>query len=430
MPKSIAILGGGASGVVAASVLASRGAHVTLFEREEQLGGLHRSVVIGSDAFDIGVFLFKRDHALLLAFPFLAPLFVELRAPRLSLTPRGSFDPYPFSSRAYLRHKGWFRGGIRAASSLLYGRIRDWRRDSVASCVRYQIGGELYRETGLQNYIERLYGLPDSAIGVEFAHQRLGLISNFIRRELASYFSGWPGHRRPDRRPQFLARPAKGFGLVYARIAEALRASGVDLRLGTSVDRIGRNAGRFEISVAGELLHFDEIVSTLPVQASLRAIGERPTTAAGHMGLLSLFYRGKFVPDAAVLCNFSLEGCWKRMCVFSRLYGMSRSEDYLTVEVTGLELGSEQQRRLHEDFLAHAMRHGLFSNQPVLVGSLVTRTAYPIFQPGQSHVIRREIECLSRFGVRSVGRQGTHSYISSHDSAQQAWELASSLPLD
>jgi hypothetical protein len=146
------------------------------------------------------------------------------------------------------------------------------------------------------------------------------------------------------------------------------------------------------------------------------------------MGLLSLFYRGNYLSDAAVLCNFTYEGKWKRINAFSRYYGASRGEDFLTVEVTGSDFTPSRRRELSEDFEEHALRYGLFSSRPQLLGSVVTEHAYPFFRPGHTSNMHQEFARLAAIGIRTVGRQGNHQYLTSHETVEQAKAVVREIP--
>ena len=430
MRTSIAVLGGGAAGVVAAQELAVRGAAVELFERQAQLGGLHRSIVLGGDAFDTGTFFFSHKHGLVESFPALRSVFISVDPPRLSLTPNGTLDKYPISISGYLRSHGSMHCG-RAVCSLLVSKFRDRRRDTVEKFVQFYTGRQLYNDTGLRHYIERLYGVPDSEVGIEFARQRLGYIEKFLKNHLRARITRLIGRQVQYSRPTgLLVRPREGFGFLYARIQELLEQQSVRIHLNCSLHAIRKLPMGFELHVGEQVHRYDQIVSTLPIPVLLRLAGKSSQSRVEHMGLLSLFYRGTFLPDAAVLCNFTYEGRWKRLCVFSRYYGRSGGEDFLTVEVTGSDLSSARQRELSADFEEHAMRHRLFRERPRLLSAVVTEHAYPLFRTGHAENVQPEFERLAFLGIRTVGRQGNHQYLSSHNAVKQVKELVRSLPLN
>jgi protoporphyrinogen oxidase len=427
LSRKIAILGGGAAGVVAANELAARGAAVSLFEREPHLGGLHRSVEIDGDSFDIGAFLFSSEHALITSFPEFASLFLPADAAHLSMTPRGTFDNYPISLGGYLRTYGLTHAG-RSLWSLLAAKFRDRRCETVAKFAQYHMGRLLYHDTGLRHYIERLYGVPDTDIGIEFATQRLAYVRGFLgdlaRATTRRMFDA------PRESTGYLVRPREGFGYLYARIGELLEKRGVHIRVSCPISAIRKVASGYELHSASFTEKFDDVVSTLPLPVSLRLAGESVVSHAEHMGLLSLFYRGNFLPDAALIYNFTFEGRWKRVIVFSRYYGKSQGEDFLTVEVTGKNFSPERRRELAEDFEEHALRQGLFRTRPRLVGSVMTEHAYPFFRPGHTNNVRHEFERLGALGIRTVGRQGNHQYLSSSDTVEQAKALVSAIPVE
>ncbi|MEO6047721.1 MAG: NAD(P)-binding protein [Candidatus Kapaibacterium sp.] len=66
----IGILGGGVAGVVTARELSNDpDLEIELLEKEDSLGGLQRSVEINGAWYDIGAFVFDREHQLLRTFP-------------------------------------------------------------------------------------------------------------------------------------------------------------------------------------------------------------------------------------------------------------------------------------------------------------------------------------------------------------------------
>jgi protoporphyrinogen oxidase len=425
MTQKIAVLGGGAAGVVASAELAARGAIVELFERAPSLGGLHRSVVIEGDAFDTGAFVFNDDHTLVKTFPALKHLYFPARVGHTTLTPGGSLDRYPVTLRGYVNEHGWPHAA-RALGSLLVAKVRDRKRDSVPAFAQYYMGRQLYFETGLRDYIERLYGVPDYELGLEFALQRLEYVSRFTREKIAGLFS-----QRIHQTPVYplLLRPRDGFGVLYGEIARSLEARGVVVRVGDGITGIRKNGHGFEVDSEKSSGKFDAVVSTLPALVMLRLLGESTSTHFEHVGLLSLFYRGEFIPETPILYNFTNSGRWKRMTIFSRYYGKSRGMDFLTVEVTTTDNSAQRREELMTDFESHAMRYGLFRSPPMRVGEALTAQAYPLFRPNQAQNVQRELKRIQSHGVYTAGRQGNHEYLSSHDAALQARDVARKIPL-
>ena len=178
MPRRVAILGGGVTGVVLAHELARRpGYAVTLFEHAPGLGGLHRSVRHDGLVFDLGAFLFSRHDGFFHSFPFLLDTFVPA-GERMTVTPRGTVDRYPVTLRGFLRDQP-LPVAVLALADSVGGRWRYRGRENVPAFAQYYLGGIAYRRTGLKAYVERFYGIPGEEIGIEFALERLKAITRF-----------------------------------------------------------------------------------------------------------------------------------------------------------------------------------------------------------------------------------------------------------
>jgi hypothetical protein len=182
-----AILGGGITGCVLAAELARSGRlDVTLLERGDRLGGLHRAVRAGPYVFDIGAFVFDDDHSIFSVFPQVQELFLRAPSRYGSIRDRGILDDYPCTMRGIRRQFGTFFLA-RILIEILVSKARRFRRGDLRSFVEYYMGPSLYRASGLQRYIARLYRAPVAEIDVEFAEKRLEAVadSGGIRRNLA-----------------------------------------------------------------------------------------------------------------------------------------------------------------------------------------------------------------------------------------------------
>jgi protoporphyrinogen oxidase len=435
MEKKIAILGGGVSGVcVAAELSKDNRFSVELIERESYLGGLHRSVQKNGYAFDIGLFLFQEDHELLRTFPFLINDLVEVQPIHLTVTPKGTIDRYPLTLKVYKEDNGWF-GLLRAACSLAYSKCLYYKRDSVPAFAKYYMGAAVYRQGGVQNYIERLYGMKDEEVGLEFAMQRLahfaglqvsrafvhalpvGLASRFKRLS-----TEWP--------TRVFARPPAGFEVLYRKIAEHLRANGVSIRLSCEARSVQKDGGQFLVDFGSFKKSYDKVVSTIPIPVMLRLIGEKMDARIDNMGLYSLFYQGVPRHKWTTMFNLSLSGAWKRMINFSNFYKEKGTENHIAVEVTTKGTTEQSLQLMRTDFERHVARIGLFQEPPEYLGGVITERAYPVFRTDDNSRIEQERNKLSAFGIESVGRQGNFEYLSSSAAAANARSLATAIRLN
>jgi phytoene dehydrogenase-like protein len=430
----VAVLGGGVAGVVLAHEL-SRDPRfrIDLVERDSRLGGLHRSVLLGGVAYDIGAFAFEESRGLLHSFPSLQPLFMKIKYVRKSLTSRGSLDAYPLSLRGYARDHG-FSGLCLAAADLAISKARYWKRDSFASFVRYYLGDRLYRGSGLKHYVERFYCAGEDEIDLEFARQRLVVMEqecSLRRAALRAVTRPFGVGARLNAWREWVAwvRPQGGFGVVYQAVRGILESRGVSVLTGRQIGSIAREGGEFVIDFPDETRRYHRVVSTIPVPAALRYVGLPPRAggAIEYMKLYSLFFRFTGDPghDAAVLYNFTSGGRWKRLAAFSNLYGTVDGEHYFVVECTlppGDGSSLEEQARGFEE---HISRAGLFRGELRYQGGVVTEEAYPIYRNGKLGEIAEMRQLLNRAGIDTVGRQGRFEYISSSVAAERSIELVS-----
>ena len=429
----IAILGGGVAGVVLAKELADSDAFtIDLYEQNDALGGLHRSVEIDGAHYDIGAFLFDREHALLQTFPFLYDHFVPIEHRSLVLTQRKTLDIYPMSMRGYLRDHS--AASLAAdAVSLLAAKLVDRRRDSLRSFVHYYLGPRIYRRSGLKAYIERFYAVPDSEVDLEFAMQRLDALPEAcgLRRNVGRIAREAFDASTMEKTWGCYVRPPGGFPFAYKLIEESLTKQGVDIRFNAAIERIEKDGERFVLKMReGADESYDLVVSTIPVGIMMRLIGrpmERPPQA---IQLISLCYRFRGdlgFSNATMLYNFTYDALWKRLSLFSPIYGTVDGDDYFVVECTRRlddPNGEEEMRRSFEDHVA---------TLPVLNGSLdyrralVTNNAYPYFRKEDLAGTENAKGILAEFGIAVTGRQGGFRYMTAHKTALAARELAQRL---
>lgn len=431
----IAILGGGVSGVVVAGELSQDPRfQVDLIERNSVLGGLHRSVVFDGLAFDIGPFLFPEKHTLFRTFPQIKQQMVRVSSTFQSLTSKFTIDNYPISIRGYTRDHGYWHC-VRDLVSLAWSKWRYRSRNDLSGYVRYYLGSRLYKESGLKNYIERMYGIPDCDVALEFAQQRMGLIEDWasIRRIL----------RRTLRRqktifnaspvtPHDLVRPREGFEQLYTEIHRELEARGVTVTTGETLLSIRRGFNEFELNFPSRTESYDEVVSTIPMESLVGFLGaehSRELVQLKYVPLFSLFYRFRGEPGftGTLLHNFTQVGMWKRITMFSAMYGLQAGEHYFVVDGTVHSQSSKDLNVLRKDFENHADQVGLLKGSLHYVGGLVTSHAYPLYQPNNLQRAQKIKQSLQAQGLYLTGRQGEFDYISSADAAASAYEVAQRL---
>src|SRR3546814_10841571 len=89
----------------------------------------------------------------------------------------GRQDRYPLSISGYRRNYGNL-ALLRAGSSILWNKWASRNRDTLPTLCRYYVGEAIYTDSGLNNYIERLYSLPDHEIDLLFSAKRMTQLSS------------------------------------------------------------------------------------------------------------------------------------------------------------------------------------------------------------------------------------------------------------
>lgn len=422
--RRAAVLGGGIAGIAVAAELADSGVYeVDLIEGAPRLGGLHRSVEVEGLHYDIGAFIYAEGHPLFALFPFLLDLCVRVPARHLSITPSGTLDRYPLTLRGYVRDHGVAHAAA-AFADLAWCKWACRRRASLPEHLAYYLGRTMYVKSGLKTYIERLFGLPDAEVGLEFARYRMAKVESAC---------SWRGAVRRLLRgrqaveevlaPYGYVRPKPGFAALYGPVAEDLRRRGVRVRTGARIQAARRLGGSHELTVNDSTERYDDVVSTIPIPSLARLAGMEPPAAVETRSLFSLFFRhsGELRHDATYLYNFNPRGRWKRMTTFSSMYGRDDGNAWFTVEGT-LGVGAEDEPldACRADLERTAAAFGLFDGSPEYQGGLITANAYPIYRPHNKPALDAARQALRDRGFVLVGRQGAFDYLGSGTIAANA----------
>ena len=427
MKKSVAIIGGGLTGVVLAGRLAEKESFsVELFEKSSCLGGLHKSVTFKNMVFDIGPFVFPDPYIFLEVFPSVNRFFIPFQPELSVITPNNKFDKYPMSIKGYLKHNGYLVF-LRSVIDLIVARFKYWKRSDVSSFARYYTGDLIYELSGLKYYIQRFYGLPDTEIDLQFASQRLRGIKDFTPYNYILYL--WKrlfGLTKRDLNLSII-RSAEGFTAIYDHIYNVLRERNVNLTMNANIQSVQKDKNKFVLSVNNTVKHFDYVISTIPISDMVRLIGADTTISFSCIHLYSIFYVGKISSSSCVIFNHTSHGRWKRITVFSRFYGQIDGRDYFTVEITTEKTDIETQKTLRQEFEKHAHEIELFPVAPEYLGSLITKNAYPLYRKGIDKNLEEARHTLSSNGIRHIGRQGNFEYLFSGNASFKAKELADTL---
>lgn len=406
----VVVLGAGITGLVSASVLLRQGyKHIVIVDEFDHVGGNHIDWSTGDYTFDAGSFIFQDDSPLLGHFPELLPLYVPIEPSWGKLNPQGAVTSYPISIRKEVIDAGVLEW-VRMAGSVLKARLFHGSVNNAREFARYWIGDRLLVRSGLENYLERFFGVPAERVDIKFAQKRMmwirehAMVSTWLKRLIK------PSIAHPTNRQ--LARPKEGFAHLYDAAVERLKAQGVTFLLGASMKGIQREDERFRLELPDAAIDCGRVISTIPIGRAqeLCAIAA-PDKQLETVTLVSLFFSfdGKRGFDQSILYNFSYLGAWKRLTVYSDFYGRAHGREYFAVEVIGDQV-NHSIAAAEQDFRRHVGANGLLDGDLKLEGGMIVPGAYPIYTDNAAERAARAIEGLQAFGLESFGRQGGFNY--------------------
>jgi hypothetical protein len=405
----VIVLGAGVSGLVSAAILAEQGCqNIRLLDEYNHIGGNHIHWSSKGYSFDIGSLIFQDDSPLLTHFPELLPLYVPIKPRWGRLNPQGKITAYPISWRDDIVGAGAF-AVIRILSSIIYARLFQRQMRNAKEFARYWMGSYLLRRSGLESYMRRFYGISPDKIDIELAKKRMlwisehGSITNLVRR-LWSPAAAGPRNRQ-------LARPQAGFDLLYEAARQSLERRGVAFELGVQMSRIEKVENGFSVHLGDRILFASRLISTIPLERMKVLCGLQSDRRLETITLISLFFSfcGERGFDQSVLYNFSHQGAWKRLTVYSDFYGRIDGREYFGVEVIADQIGGSV-ANAEADFRTHLGANKLFRGDLRLEGSKVLTNAYPIYSQGAAHYAAEAIQALRALGIESFGRHGAFNY--------------------
>ena len=412
--------------VFAGEVARTSEIQVDLYEVGDRLGGLHHSPTIDGLTYDIGAFFFEPEHQVFRTFPEIVGSFVPFPVKVATVSDGGKLDRYPISLGGYVRNHGVARLLV-ATADLGLCKLRHNPERSLPDYIRYYIGSTVYEDSGLANYIERMFGLPAEEIDLAFAARRMANLKKWGSwRNMAGRIARSPlgFSREPWFSPTTLARPPGGFIDAYGQIEQGLVQAGVGVHKGVRIQSIEKTDQGFRLNLPDGAATVDRVVSTAPLATTARLCGLTAEYQFETVTLLTLFYRYDADPgyDGAVIYNFSRSGNWKRITDFSYIYGDDRG--YFAAELPLPNVRQVDTTALRRAFEQHLAEMGLYRTGLRYQGEVITPQAYPIYRTSTLATLAADKQRVTDWGITLAGRQGEFEYQSSSQVATNVARLA------
>ncbi|TDC43077.1 NAD(P)/FAD-dependent oxidoreductase [Micromonospora sp. KC213] len=425
------VIGAGPAGLTAAYELLRHGAAVQVFESDQVVGGISRTVERDGWRFDIG------GHRFFTKVPRVEAFWHEvlpdeefLLRPRMSrIFYRGALYDYPLNAGNALRNLG-IREAIRCMGSYARARLRPPRDQShFEGWVSARFGWRLY-SIFFKTYTEKVWGMPADQLQADWAAQRIKNLS--LSKAVLNALL--PRRNRKDVTSliEEFQYPKYGPGMMWERCTDEVRRRGGEVTLGTWVTAVHREGGRaVAVTVDGaggeRRIPADHVISSMPISELVAAI--RPAAPPEVLACAAdLRYRDFLTVALVVPEEFSFPDNWIYVhdpaVQVGRIQNFGSWSPYLVKDgrtCLGLEyfvFEDDATWRTPDDNLvalatAELEKLGLVRPGCVEAGYVVRMPkAYPVYDERYQRNVDTIRDWLARElpNVHPVGRNGMHRY--------------------
>jgi all-trans-retinol 13,14-reductase len=267
----VCVIGGGVGGLSAAYCLSKSGVDISLFEKEDVLGGHCTSYDVQGYTVDTGLhypFYFSREDLLYEILEDRKNLFVKSVPPVLNRTCR----EYGLLTNAFK---------IMAALGLSYYLILEKLGSASLQhalhdmAKRTPLRGERWRETAYA-WAYSFWGLDARNVTAEMFFRSILRLESVSFRGLTKSFVDKMSRALSNQQNFIEGYPRGGIVTIADALIEKARKAGAKLLVNTAVSKIKRTNGGFAVYAKGNEYDFDRIVYTAPVE-TLPSLMELPS---------------------------------------------------------------------------------------------------------------------------------------------------------
>ncbi len=439
------IMGAGPAGLTAAYSLARRGHASITLEAAEAVGGICRTITHEGYHFDLG------GHRFFTKFDEVRDLWYEILGDDLLLRPRmsriyyrGRFFDYPLKASNALTNLGVLES-VRCTASYARARLRPRGTErNFEEWVSNRFGDRLF-QIFFKTYTEKVWGIPCSSIGAEWASQRIKdmelstvLRNTLLNTPLSKAFKSLGPNNETKQVSSLIEQflyPRTGPGLMFDTLRDKAEALGARILTQHRVTRLEHDGQRvLAARVPGPDGSQDEqrfegshFLSSMPLTELVLSL-DPPAPGSVRAAARALRFRNLITVDIIVDHPNLLPDTWIYVhdptLRLGRIQVFKNWSPYMVPDQSRSSLGLEYfcfsddplWSMSNRDLLAmgtgEIRRTGLLRGAPVLGGTVVrVPGAYPVYEMGYRSHLDTIRSYLGRFrNLQAMGRGGMFKY--------------------
>jgi protoporphyrinogen oxidase len=430
----VIIIGGGPAGLTAAWELAKAQVPTSVYEKDDLVGGISRTVEYQGYRFDIG------GHRFFTKVKRVEDWWWDQLSDEFLLRPRLSriyyndrFFDYPLKPTNALKGLGVFESVVILLSYAKAKLFPARPEQNLEQWVSNRFGSRLY-EIFFKTYTEKVWGMPCSGISSDWAEQRIKNLD--LKTAVKNAFLGSRAKEKDGVVTSLIEQfhyPRLGPGMMWERVAERLGAKGYPIKMNQEVIRVHHDGARITAisakqpdgtTIVEDGAHF---LSTMPIRELIHALDPPPPEsvieAANGLNYRDFLTVGLILntedpfpdnwiyihsPDVKVgrIQNFK---AWSphmvadpdTSCIGLEYFVKENDDVWSAKDEDLIELGIEETEKL-----------GLIHKEDVIDGCVIRMPkAYPVYDRSYKESLTTIREYLSNFSnLQLIGRNGQHRY--------------------
>ena len=436
------VLGGGLTGLSAAYEFASKGIKPELFEADDTVGGLSKTIVRDGFRFDIGGHRFhtKDSEVEALVRDLMGDELINVGR-KSQIYMNGQFFDYPLKPLNSISGLG-IPTLLKVIADYSIERIKGLFNpdpgDSLEDWVVRNFGRKMF-EIYFKIYSEKVWGIPCSRISRSWVERRIAGLS--LATAIKNAFNKAVGKDLPTLIDDFLY-PALGIGRLSDRLAEEIERSG-QVHTSSAVSKIHHNGKNITSVVAGDhKATAERYISTIPLTELVKMMNPPPPDdvldAASALGYRDLVITAIAV-DKPEVTNLSWIYIPDKDIPFGRIHEPKvwssamapEGKSLLVVEYfcfrnEGVWLNTDEE--LIETSVKGLEGLGFLKANEVFRGWVLrVPGAYPLFEIGYEEKTKILLDYLAGFDNLTVaGRAGKFAYLNMDHAIAAGLEAARS----